>query len=155
MPPSPEYPEGLIVSGGREAIIDVRQPSRLAHDNADGLLLGHSANVCALHVSEDGRMIVSGGWDAEARVWQVGKWEAQAVLGDHKGSVWAVLAYDRETVITGKAFFSPFLYTSIFSRSSLPLCGAQNLTTSLNYHSPIISGALPKGSFLTTVIRTP
>jgi len=101
VPPSSQYPDGLIISGGKDTIIEARQPGKAPQDNADGLLLGHAANVCALDVSEDGQTIVSGSWDTEARVWQVGQWEATAVLNGHEGSVWAVLAYDKETIITG------------------------------------------------------
>jgi phospholipase A-2-activating protein len=104
VPPSKEYANGLIVSGGKDTIIDVRQPERSPQDNAEALLLGHSANVCALHVSEDGKLIISGGWDAEARIWHVGKWETSTVLQGHGSSVWGVLAYDESTVITGKVF---------------------------------------------------
>lgn len=48
-------------------------------------------------------MIVSGSWDTEARIWQVGKWDASdsVVLQGHEGSVWAVLAYDKENILTG------------------------------------------------------
>lgn len=102
VPPSSDHPEGLIVSGGKDSIIEVRQPNKSPQDNAEALLLGHSANVCALDVSEDGKAIVSGGWDAEARVWQVGEWQASAVLQGHEGSVWAVLAYDKQTIVTGE-----------------------------------------------------
>lgn len=101
VPPSSEYPEGLVISGGKDMIIEAKQPTRAPQDHADALLLGHSHNVCTLDVSEDGRTIVSGGWDAEARVWQVGKWETTAILKEHSGSVWAVLAYDQDTIITG------------------------------------------------------
>ncbi|KAJ9666179.1 WD repeat protein Lub1 [Coniosporium apollinis] len=104
VPPSSVYPQGLVVSGGKDTIIEVRQPGKAPQDNADALLLGHSSNVCSLDVSEDGQIIVSGSWDQEARVWQVGKWEAAVtVLQGHEASVWAVLAYDRETIITGCA----------------------------------------------------
>lgn len=103
VPPSSAYPQGLVVSGGKDTIIEVRQPGKAPQDNADALLLGHSSNVCSLDVSEDGQIIVSGSWDQEARVWQVGKWEAAVtVLQGHEASVWAVLAYDRETIITGE-----------------------------------------------------
>lgn len=67
------------------------------------MLLGHSANICALDVDSAGKFIVSGGWDAEARIWPVGKWESARVLGGHEGAVWAVLAYDSEHIITGCA----------------------------------------------------
>lgn len=57
--------------------------------------------MCALDVSAEGGWVVSGSWDASARVWRVGKWECEALLEGHEGSVWDVLAYDRETIITG------------------------------------------------------
>lgn len=102
VPPSNEYTEGLVVAGGRDAIIEVRAPGKLPQDNADALLLGHAGNVCALDVSEDGQWIVSGSWDAEARVWQVGRWESSVQLQGHDASVWAVCYYDKETIITGE-----------------------------------------------------
>ncbi|TVY80811.1 Ubiquitin homeostasis protein lub1 [Lachnellula suecica] len=103
IPPSAPYPEGLIVSGGKDTIVDVREPSKAPSDNAEALLVGHTSNVCALDVDTAGKFIVSGGWDAEARIWPIGQWECQAVLRGHEGSVWAVLAYDSETIITGCA----------------------------------------------------
>ena len=63
--------------------------------------MGHAHNVCALDGSSDGGWIVSGSWDASARVWNLKNWECEAVLEGHEGSVWAVLAYDKETIITG------------------------------------------------------
>jgi phospholipase A-2-activating protein len=89
------------VSGGKDQIIDVRQPSKSLEDNADALLLGHGSNVCALDASADGTLIISGSWDTDARVWKVGQWESSTVLRGHNASVWAVLAYDSSTIITG------------------------------------------------------
>jgi phospholipase A-2-activating protein len=103
VPPSAEFPEGLIVSGGKDQIIDVRQPGKGLDDDADALLIGHGNNVCALDVSQDGKYIVSGSWDMEARLWEVGKWGDSLVLPGHEASVWAVLAYDSNTIITGCA----------------------------------------------------
>ncbi|KAJ5191230.1 uncharacterized protein N7498_010215 [Penicillium cinerascens] len=103
LPPTAEYPEGLVLSGGQDTIIEARQPGKGSDDNADAMLLGHSHNVCALDVSPDSRWIVSGSWDSTARIWKVGKWETDMVLDGHEGSVWAVLAYDKNTVITGCA----------------------------------------------------
>jgi phospholipase A-2-activating protein len=65
------------------------------------MLLGHGHNICALDVSPDGGWIASGSWDSTARLWKVGKWEADVVLEGHGGSVWAVLAYGKNTIITG------------------------------------------------------
>ena len=91
------------MSGGKDTVIEVRQPTKGPEDNAEALLLGHGNNICALDVATDGKYIISGGWDSEARVWPVGKWESEVVLGEHQGSVWGVLAYDSETVVTGCA----------------------------------------------------
>lgn len=102
LPPTPEYPEGLVLSGGQDTIIEARQPGKASDDNADAMLLGHASNVCALDVSSEGGWVVSGSWDSTARLWGVGKWEAEVVLEEHQGSVWAVLAYDKNTVITGR-----------------------------------------------------
>ena len=103
LPPTEQFTEGLIISGGKDTVIEVRQPTKAPEDNAEALLLGHSHNVCALDVDPAGKFIVSGSWDAEARIWPVGKWECAAVLKGHEGSVWAVLAFDSDTIITGCA----------------------------------------------------
>jgi phospholipase A-2-activating protein len=101
-PPTPEYPEGLIFSGGQDTIIEARRPGKAPSDNADAMLLGHGHNVCSIDVSPEGSWVVSGSWDATARLWKVGNWEPDVVFDGHKGSVWAVLAYDPNTVITGR-----------------------------------------------------
>ncbi|KAH7551237.1 hypothetical protein BM1_10111 [Bipolaris maydis] len=103
VPPSSSFPDGLVVSGGKDQIIDVRSPAKTLDSDADALLIGHGNNVCALDVSKDGRYIVSGGWDMEARLWEVGKWGESTVLQGHTASVWAVLAFDENTIITGCA----------------------------------------------------
>ncbi|MCJ1473991.1 hypothetical protein MMC13_002647 [Lambiella insularis] len=103
VPPSSTHPDGLIISGGKDTIIEVRQPGKPPEDNAERLLMGHAHNVCALDVSPDGDWVVSGSWDGTARIWGVGKWECEAVLEGHGGSVWGVLAHNRETVITACA----------------------------------------------------
>lgn len=100
--PTAEYSEGLVISGGKDSIIEVRQTGTPPDTNAEALLLGHSHNICALDTSHDGRFVVSGSWDGTARVWRVGKWRCEALLEGHEGSVWAVLAYDRKTIITGE-----------------------------------------------------
>lgn len=82
-------------------VIEVRQPGKSVDDNADALLIGHANNICALDADRHGRFIVSGGWDKQARIWNVGNWECETLLEGHEGSVWAVLAYDDERIITG------------------------------------------------------
>ncbi|KAL2136465.1 hypothetical protein VTI74DRAFT_3484 [Chaetomium olivicolor] len=102
---SSTWPEGLILSAGQEAIIEAKRPTLTTTDNADRLLVGHGHNVCTLDVSSRGSYVVSGGWDGKALVWDTEKWQISAQLM-HEGevkSVWAVLAYDEHTVITGSA----------------------------------------------------
>ncbi|KAH8896800.1 PFU-domain-containing protein [Thozetella sp. PMI_491] len=98
------YKDGLIVSGGKDTIIEVRKPTSTPDENAERLLIGHAHNICALDVSPKSTWIVSGSWDGHARVWNVGKWEAELVLKHNNGgSVWTVLALDENTVVTGCA----------------------------------------------------
>ena len=85
LPPSSQYSEGLVISGGKDTVIEVREPSKKPEDNAEALLLGHSHNVCSLDVDSAGRFIVSGSWDGEGRIWPVGKWECETVLKGHEG----------------------------------------------------------------------
>ncbi|KAL5324819.1 hypothetical protein ACEPPN_005937 [Leptodophora sp. 'Broadleaf-Isolate-01'] len=101
--PSTDFPDGLIISSGKDVVIDVRQPTKAAEEDAEALLLGHSRDVCALDIDPEGKYIVSGSWDHDARVFPVGKWECSAVLRGHEGTVWAVLAYDQDTIVTGCA----------------------------------------------------
>ena len=103
LPSTKEYPSGLIFTGSQDAMIDVREPGKPPDSNAERLLVGHAHNVCSLDISPDGKWIVSGSWDQTARIWEVGKWSDELVLDEHKGSVWSVLAYANETIITGQA----------------------------------------------------
>ncbi|KAK3941977.1 putative ubiquitin homeostasis protein [Diplogelasinospora grovesii] len=102
---SAAYPDGLIVSGGAEGIVEVKKPTSTATENAERLLVGHAGNICALDALPKGTYFVSGSWDGKAIVWSTDKWEMSHHLvhgGDGK-SVWAVLAYDENIVITGSA----------------------------------------------------
>jgi phospholipase A-2-activating protein len=102
---SSTWPDGLVLSAGQEAIIEAKRPNLTTTDNADRLLIGHGHNVCTLDVSPRGTYVVSGGWDGKGLVWDTEKWQISAQLV-HQGevkSVWAALAYDEHTVITGSA----------------------------------------------------
>jgi len=69
------------------------------------LLVGHANNVCAIDVSADGSYLVSGGWDGKSIVWSTQKWDSAMSLkhNDDTKSVWAVLSYSTDIVITGCA----------------------------------------------------
>ena len=67
------------------------------------MLLGHEGNVCALDacLEADDPYIISGSWDQSAKIFSVAKGQEIATLEGHQGSVWAVLAYDKDVVLTG------------------------------------------------------
>ena len=103
-PPNKEHSDGLVVSGGKDTIIEVKAPSRQSSDNAERLLIGHAHNVCTIDVSPNGTFVVSGGWDGQGRVWNMEKWDTELTLGGHEGkAVWSVVALDEKTVATGCA----------------------------------------------------
>lgn len=104
IPPNQNNPDGLVAAGGKDTVIEVKSPKSSSSDNAERLLVGHAHNVCTLDVSADGKYLVSGGWDGQARVWNLATWETEFTLTGHEGvSVWAVLALDATTVVTGCA----------------------------------------------------
>ena len=98
------YPEGLIFSGGQDSLIEARQPGTTSERDADGLMIGHAHQVCSLDVNVEAGYVVSGSWDRTAKVWQLGRWEPEVELQGHDGSVWAVVAYSGDTIITGKGY---------------------------------------------------
>ncbi|KAI0312500.1 WD40-repeat-containing domain protein [Amylostereum chailletii] len=99
LPPSPDAPKGSAVTGGQDAIINVWaiDPSRSEPTHT---LLGHTDNVCALHVGED-QSIISGSWDRTAKVWK--DYQLKYDLKGHSQSVWAVLVVGNDQYLTGSA----------------------------------------------------
>lgn len=103
IPPSKEYPDGLVISGGKDPCLDVRKPTSVSADNGDRLLPGHSNNVCALRTFPSGEYFVSGSWDHSARVWSVRKWDTEVSLVGHEAAVWDVLPLSDNLVVTACA----------------------------------------------------
>ncbi|KAH9043072.1 WD40-repeat-containing domain protein [Lactarius pseudohatsudake] len=99
IPPTPEAPQGYIVTGGQDSIINIWsiEPSR---EEPLYTLLGHSDNVCALHVGGSGT-IISGSWDRSAKVWK--RFQLVHDLVGHTQSVWAVVAMEGGDYLTGSA----------------------------------------------------
>jgi len=101
---APNAPTQLVVQGGADGVIEVSNPAS-PRDDSHRVMVGHTSNVCALDTSPSGSFIVSGSWDGKAFVWGTDKWEATNLLA-HAGdgvSVWAVLAFSEEVIITGSA----------------------------------------------------
>lgn len=103
-PASADHPDGLVISGGKDTVIEVKSPAAASADHAERLLIGHANNVCTLDVAPSGSYLLSGGWDGQARVWNLKKWDTVLTLGGHEGmAVWGVVALDDKTAVTGCA----------------------------------------------------
>ncbi|GAA6016549.1 hypothetical protein JCM10207_002836 [Rhodosporidiobolus poonsookiae] len=105
-----EAPGGYLLTAGQDKLIHAwplpdpsSAPSSSTPPTPSHTLLGHDNNVCSLHVSRDGKRIVSGSWDKTAKVWK--DWQLAYTLKGHEQSVWAVLALDgdEDLVLTGAA----------------------------------------------------
>ncbi|KAK2592440.1 WD repeat protein Lub1 [Conoideocrella luteorostrata] len=99
-----EHPNGLVISGGKDTVVEVKSPIAASTDQAERLLIGHAHNVCTLDIAPDGSYVISGGWDGQARVWDLQKWETVLMLAGHEDkAVWSVVALDDKTAVTGCA----------------------------------------------------
>ncbi|XP_073990429.1 phospholipase A2 activator protein isoform X2 [Rhodnius prolixus] len=87
IPPSPEHPEGLIVTGGNDNVICVYDPSII---EPLFTLTGHTKTVCTLtELSQN--LFASGAWDSKIMIWDVGKRKCTSVIHRHEGSVFALI----------------------------------------------------------------
>ncbi|KAK1758573.1 ubiquitin homeostasis protein lub1 [Echria macrotheca] len=119
----------LVVQSGADGVIEVQNPDA-PRDDSRRVMVGHTNNVCALDTSPDGRFIVSGGWDGKAFVWGTDKWEATHQLA-HAGdgvSVWAVLAFSNDVIVTGSADHEIRIF-NLKSRSSLEIPAQRTMKT--------------------------
>ncbi|KAI9240341.1 MAG: WD40-repeat-containing domain protein, partial [Podila humilis] len=92
-------PQGLIVSGGSDKLINVWNPD----DASEPLytLAGHTDNVCSLFADVDGH-IVSGSWDKTAKVWR--DWQVAHTLEGHSQAIWGVIELvEHNIVVTASA----------------------------------------------------
>ncbi|KAI8355878.1 phospholipase A-2-activating protein [Mortierella sp. GBAus27b] len=91
-------PNGLIVSGGSDKVINIWDPT-----NARApvyTLVGHTDNVCSLFADADGH-IVSGSWDKTAKIWR--NWECVHTLEGHTQAIWGVMELEHSAVVTASA----------------------------------------------------
>ncbi|KAH9248413.1 hypothetical protein BASA81_013953 [Batrachochytrium salamandrivorans] len=91
VPSSEKCPTGLVYSGGSDKIIYAFDPNHA--DEPLLTLIGHTENVCALSLAENGDLL-SGSWDKTAKVWRDGV-ELHTLSG-HTQAVWSVLAVDSD-----------------------------------------------------------
>ncbi|KAI8067940.1 WD40-repeat-containing domain protein [Gongronella butleri] len=98
IPATDAHPTGLFASGGFDKLIHIYEP--FTPSAPVYTLVGHTENVCALAVAENGD-IVSGSWDKTAIVWK--NFQQAYTLTGHTLNVWAVLPLDDDRVLTGSA----------------------------------------------------
>lgn len=84
LPPSENYPHGLIVTGGNDSKINAYT---LESPMPVYTLKGHTGTVCALASGKFGTL-VSGSWDCTAKVWLNDR--CVMTLDGHSAAVWAV-----------------------------------------------------------------
>lgn len=98
--PSPEAPQGYAVVGGQDMVINIFALGPAQKEDPEYSLVGHTDNVCALHVSQSGT-VISGSWDKTAKVWK--QFQLLYDLKGHQQAVWGVLAIDDEQFLTASA----------------------------------------------------
>lgn len=92
-----------MAAGGKETFVFVKHVGKPLEEDAHRMLIGHAGNITCLAFSEDGRKVISGGWDSQAFVWDVEEGRVTAELQGHGGPVWGVMVYDSKLVMTACA----------------------------------------------------
>ncbi|KAN0077151.1 WD40-repeat-containing domain protein [Tylopilus felleus] len=100
LPPTADAPQGYAAVGGQDMVINVFVLDSTNKEEPEYSLIGHTDNVCALHVGPAG-IIISGSWDRTAKVWK--NFSLQYDLKGHQQSVWAVLALEDSHSLTASA----------------------------------------------------
>jgi len=89
---------GKLVNNG-EAQSALRQAIAATH--LRGIFAGHSAPVIGIAVSRDGRYLLTGGADNEARLWDIPTRKTIQTFKGHKGWVyWVAFSPDEKSVVT-------------------------------------------------------
>ncbi|KAI9007771.1 WD40-repeat-containing domain protein [Hyaloraphidium curvatum] len=99
IPPSSEFPEGLLLSAGKDKIIYATDPASKSKEPLFSMI-GHTENVCALALTPSGH-VVSGSWDKTGRLWV--NWQTAYTMEGHTQAVWAVLGLTDEDILTASA----------------------------------------------------
>ncbi|XP_077981055.1 phospholipase A-2-activating protein-like [Glandiceps talaboti] len=98
MPPTDDYPQGLIITGSNDKTINAYTPNS---PTPVYTLKGHANTVCTLAAGKFGTLL-SGSWDCTAKVWL--KEKNVMTLTGHSLAVWAVAILPAQgLMLTGSA----------------------------------------------------
>ncbi|ODV94046.1 hypothetical protein PACTADRAFT_50941 [Pachysolen tannophilus NRRL Y-2460] len=92
--------ENFIASGGNEKLINVTSLFGTSSIDPKYVLIGHTNNVCSLDSIDEG-LIISGSWDATAKVWDDFKLKYDLI--GHENSVWDVKIIGTDLFLTCSA----------------------------------------------------
>ncbi|CAH0395801.1 unnamed protein product [Bemisia tabaci] len=100
LPPSDGFPDGLIVTGSNDKIINVYTP-----ECSDPILKleGHTNTVCNLRPGLQPATFVSSSWDTTARVWSVKDKTTLLTITGHSAAVWSAIQLSSGIIVTAGA----------------------------------------------------
>jgi hypothetical protein len=95
-------PDGRAVAlASGDGAVDLRRWDGEKASQRSGVLLQHQRRVTALAFSPDSRLLLTGGVDRTARVWDAETGQAVGQPLRHPGAVWAAAFLDEHTALTG------------------------------------------------------
>lgn len=98
--PFPNYPDGLILTGGCDNIICAFYPHV---EDPIFVLQGHKDNVCCVNPGCTSGFVLSSSWDKTAKLWSVVEQKCILTLSGHESSVWSVVQLTSGLIVTGSA----------------------------------------------------
>ncbi|ODV76913.1 PFU-domain-containing protein [Suhomyces tanzawaensis NRRL Y-17324] len=93
--------ESLIANAGQDTMIYLSDLDAPIEDTGKYQLIGHEANVCSLSFGH--HELISGSWDATARVWDLESFATKYTLQGHQSSVWDVKVLSEGRYLTCSA----------------------------------------------------
>ncbi|GLV44358.1 Phospholipase A2 activator protein [Carabus blaptoides fortunei] len=102
LPPSAEYLNGLLITGGNDNNICVYTP-----DNPEPCisLKGHTNTVCCITKANKSNTLLTSSWDCTAKLWLIRNSTLNEVstFSGHQAAVWAAIQLPNHNVVTGSA----------------------------------------------------
>lgn len=122
----------LIVSGSTENTLRLWDPRSC---NRIMKLKGHTENIKALVVSQDGQTVISGSSDGTIKEWSIGQQRCIQTIHVHTEGVWALLMTDSFShVISGSRDMKIFITELRNPSNSILVCEEKAPVLSLCYN---------------------